>query len=121
MDASSELRRVLRSHLNEAISQLHLDFPGIIVIQSPGDLEESLSRLIVTSMLSSMGSRAGHVSAVIFLPVTYWLPVRWAMFNGFAVVNTKATIQATELDAFRELSEHLLTDKVATPGRSGGA
>jgi len=121
MDASSELRRVLRSHLNDAISQLHLDFPGIIVIQSPGGLDESLTRLIVTSMLSSMGPRARHVSAVIFLPVTYWLPVRWAMFNGFAVVNTKAALQATKLDAFLELSQHLLTDKVATPGRFGGA
>jgi hypothetical protein len=107
--------------LNDAKIQLHLDFPGIIVIQSPGDLDESLSRLIVTSMLSSMGPVARHVSAVIFLPVTYWLPVRWAMFNGFAVVNPKAAVQATELDAFRELSEQLLTDKVATPGRYGGA
>lgn len=121
MGASSELRRVLRSHLHEAISQLHSDFPGIIVIQSPGGLDESLSRLIVTSVLSGMGLGARHVSAVIFLPVTYWLPVRWAMFNGFAVVNTKAVVQATELDAFRELSQHLLTDKVATPSSFGGA
>ena len=67
-----------------------------------------------------MGSEARHVSAVIFLPVTYWMPVRWAMFNGFAVINTTAAVQAAELDAFRDLSRHLLTDKVATPGSLGG-
>lgn len=91
------------------------DFPGIIVIQSSVELDEVLSRLIVTSLFSGMGARVRHVSAVVFLPVTHWIPTRWAIFNVFAVFNPSAAAKAEELDAFREFSGQLLTEKVATP------
>src|SRR5262249_54273035 len=114
-DSSFELRRILRSHLTEAVLQLHEDHPGVVIIQTSGELDESLSRVVVTGLLAGMGQTARHLSAVIFLPVTYWMPTQWAIFNAFSVLNPNAKVQAEELGAFKEFSKRLLTEKVATP------
>jgi hypothetical protein len=114
--AWSELKRILQSHVRDAVNQLHPKAPGIIVVQSEGELDEPLTELIVSSLLSSLGSKAQHVSASLFLPVTYSLPTRWAMFNAFSVINPKAVYPPENVQAFRDLSDVLLKHKVVTPG-----
>lgn len=115
-DAGTELRRILRSHLTEAVVQLHKEHPGIVIIQSNGELDESLSRVIVTGMFAGMGVDSEHVSAVVFLPVTYWMPIPWAMFNPFIVYNPHARASMDTLDISKILFRHLLERKIAVPG-----
>jgi hypothetical protein len=114
--AGAELKRVLQSHMRDAVIQLHPEFPGIIVVQSEGALDQPLTELIVSSMLSSLGAKAQHVVALIFLPVTYSIPSPWAMFNAFSVRNPKAACVPEKVQAFCDLSDILLQHKVATPG-----
>jgi hypothetical protein len=57
-----------------------------------------------------------EVSAVVFIPVTHVLPGQWALFNSFAVLNPKAAVEATKLEAFKDLTEGFINYRVATPG-----
>ncbi|HWZ43597.1 MAG TPA: hypothetical protein VNW97_08960 [Candidatus Saccharimonadales bacterium] len=106
----------LRPSAQKAVTQMHPEFPGIIIVQSDGEMDEPLTELIVSSMLSSLGTKAQHVSALFFLPVTYSIPSRWAMFNAFSVSNPKAAHVPEEVQAFQDLSDSLLKHKMPTPG-----
>jgi hypothetical protein len=102
--ASPELKRIIHSYLKDAHSQLHPGHPGIIMIQTPSELDESLTERIVKGLFSSLGDRASHVSALIFLPLMYSLPGPWALFNAFAVHNPAAPQAASRLEAFCAIS-----------------
>jgi hypothetical protein len=103
IDSHHELGRLLGSRLRGAIRQLDHDRAGIVVFRTAGILEELPSNTIVEAFLREEGQRAAHVSAIIFLPVFYWLPTRWSPFNGFAVVNPFGRFPASSLHAFRTL------------------
>lgn len=111
----TELKRIIQSHLTRAVKQLHTEFPGIIIVQSASELDDPLTQRVVAGMLSSLGSKAAHVSAVMFLPLLHALPRQWALFNAFAVANPNATVNATKLGAFQDLAQGLLQHRVATP------
>lgn len=118
-DASLELKRIIHSYLKDAHSQLHPEHPGIIIIQTPSELDESLTERIVKGMFSAFGDRASHVSTLVFLPLMYALPGPWALFNAFAVHNPAARQPASQLEAFWAISQSFLERKVATPNDLG--
>jgi hypothetical protein len=107
-----ELKRFLRAHLQKAITQLHSDYPGVIVAQTPGLLDEDLTTRIIVGWLKE--SSATHVSSVVFLPVYNSMPMTWALFKPFAVVNEQAKFPAHDLQAFRDLAP-LIRNEVAIP------
>lgn len=117
--ASPELKRIIHSYLKDAYSQLHPEHAGIIMIQTPSELDESLTNRIVKGLFSALGDRASHVSALVFLPLMYSLPGPWALFNAFAVHNPAAPRAASQLDAFCAISQSFLERKVATPNDMG--
>jgi len=108
----NELKRFLRAHLQNAITQLPSDHPGLIVVQMPGQLDEELTSRIIDGRLSE--SDAAHVSAIAFLPLYNSMPMTWALFKPFAVLNHQTTFPANELQAFRDLAP-LITQEVAIP------
>lgn len=103
----TELRRILRKPLTDAIEQLHPDRPGIIVVQTPGQLDEELTRSVVSGLLTHRGVGARHVSAVIFLPEFYSVPKIWSVFNPFSVCNPSATFPAEHLQAYKHMEDLL--------------
>ncbi len=107
-----ELKRFLRAHLQNAIMQLHPDHPGVIVVQTPGLLDQELTTRIIHGWLAE--SKAAHVSAVVFLPIYNSFPTTWALFRPFAVVNNEAKFLANDLRAFRDLAP-LIRQEVAVP------
>ena len=107
-----ELKRFLRAHLQNAIKQLDPDYPGVIVVQMPGALNEELTTRIIIGWLKE--SSATHVSAVLFLPVYNSIPMTWALFKPFAVVNDEAKFPAPDLQVFRDLAP-LIRNEVAIP------
>jgi hypothetical protein len=109
---SFEIKRIMQSRLHEAINQLPLDRPGLMVIRTAGTLEEGQSRLMVESFLKGKGNQASHVSGVIFLPVFYSLPCRWSHFKGFAVENPSARFPLSSLHAFRTIVEECDLSKI---------
>jgi len=98
-----ELSRILRGRLHGIAQQLPPDRPGIVVFRTPGDLDPCASQQAIRELLDGLGPDGAHVSAAIILPVTYSFPRRWSRFNGFAVLNPRATISATSLKAYRRL------------------
>jgi hypothetical protein len=108
----NELKRFLRAHLQNAVSQLPAISPGLVVVQSPGQLDEGLTGRIINGWLRE--SNATHVSAVVFLPVYNPMPMTWALFKPFAVLNEQANCRADEVRAFMDLAP-LLTADVALP------
>ncbi len=107
-----ELKRFLRAHLQKAITQLHPDYPGVIVAQTPGLLDEELTTRIIVGWLKE--SSATHVSAVVFLLVYNSMPMTWALFQPFAVVNDEAKFPANDVRAFVDLLP-LIAHEVAVP------
>jgi len=101
--------------LKNAFAQLHPNYPGIVVVQTPSGLDESLTRTVIHGMLASFGEKASNVSAFVFLPVPYGIPTPWALFNAFVVHNPRASVQAAQLDAFSVISKTFLERKLATP------
>lgn len=108
----NELKRFLRAHLQKAIGQLPPEHPGLVVAQMPGQLDKVLTTRIIKSWLRECD--ATHVTAIVFLPVYNPMPMTWALFNPFAVVNDQARSQADQVQAFVDLAP-LITAQVAIP------
>jgi hypothetical protein len=100
-----ELGRIMRSCLRKAVRQLPKNQPGLIVIRTEGVLDEAQSRLVVERFLTGEESAAAHVSAVILLPVSYLVPAKWSLFDGFVVENPLAHFPIRSLHAFRVIAE----------------
>jgi hypothetical protein len=109
INPQSELKRIARGPLQVAIQQLHPDYPGIVVLQTHGLIDQPVTEMVVGQMLRLLGEAAVHVSAVLFLPVYSAIPVRMSMFPAFWVVNESARVPATELGVFQALSRHYET------------
>lgn len=103
VSAKVELNRILRGRLHGIAHQLPPDRPGIVVFRTPGELDPSASHDAIYESLESLGLDGAHVSAAIILPVTYSFPQRWTRFNGFVVLNPRASTSATSLKAYRTL------------------
>lgn len=97
-----ELKRFIRTHLQNAIAQLPPDHPGLIVAQMSGLLDEELTTTIIHGWLKD--SDAAHVSAVVFLPVYNPMPTPWALFKPFVVLNSQARFPANDLRAFADFA-----------------
>jgi Holliday junction resolvase-like predicted endonuclease len=92
-----ELRRIMQSRIPEAVKQLPKDRPGVIVIRTESVLDESQSRLLISSYFESNRANSAHVSAVIFVPMYYQLTTRWSRFPAFTVTNPVANVSARDL------------------------
>lgn len=103
----AELRRILRRPLTDAIEQLHPDHAGVIVVQTPGQLDEELTRSVVSGLLTHSGVEARHVSVVIFLPEFYSMPKIWSLFSPFSVCNSSAAFPAENLQAYKHMEDLL--------------
>lgn len=110
----SELKRFLRGHFLEAIEQLHPEHAGIVVVQTPAHLEQGITTSVVDGLLTSIGQRAVHVSAVVFFPTYNSMPSIWALFRPFAVTNSRAKFPPDSLKAFQDL-QPMLQVNVSVP------
>lgn len=101
INPANELSRIMRSRFRNALQQLPPNKPGVVVFRTEGILQESVSNTAVQSLFKAEAQNAAHVSAVIFLPVSYAVPQRWSPFKKFAVQNPCAQFPASNLRAFR--------------------
>lgn len=112
--SQAELKRFLRGHFVDAIAQLHPAHAGLIVVQTPGHLEQGITEMVVCGRLSHLGPKGDHVSAVILFPTYNPLPTTWALFKPFAVTNGDAKFPAHSIRAFADL-QPLLKAKISIP------
>jgi hypothetical protein len=102
-----ELGRILRNHFMDAVEQLHPAHPGIIIVQTPAELEKGLSHEVIANLLVQIGPKAHRLSSVLFLPTFNWMPQPWSLFKPFAVCNRAARIPAESLAVFSDLRSFL--------------
>jgi hypothetical protein len=105
--SEAELDRLLKGHFGNAIEQLHPGHAGIIIVQTPAELESEMSETVINDLLLQLGRQVSHISAVLILPVYNWMPQTWSLFRPFLVANCAASIPPANLAVFPELREFL--------------
>lgn len=103
----AELDRIMRGHFLTGIEQLHPDHPGILIVQTPAELESKMSEAAIGDLFVNLRDQALHVSAVLILPVYNWMPQQWTLFRPFLVSNKYARIPVPNLAVFSDLRAFL--------------
>lgn len=110
----AELKRIVNGRIQEAIQQLHTDYPGIVIFKTAGGLELEITEVILQGLISHFGPAAKHLSAVIFFPEYFGLLTAWARFHPFVVSNTNAAAPVAGLKAYEHLKQLLAVEVKTT-------
>jgi hypothetical protein len=100
----AELRRILQKHFRKPPEQLSPSDPGIMVIKSASVLDPGMVRKFLEPLLAARGDSGFQLSVAVFLPARGSVPIEWALFPPFAVLNPCARVHPSEVIAYRTLA-----------------